>query len=123
MPVHSDQSADQSAHQSADRAAGPADAATAAEIPAQRPAGELVSEPEGSLPGLDSEPGPGLTGERIDRLLARLAQDERAPVPTAYLGPLATLHGRASGLLLAGVLTVLLLAGGLLALYVLGRLI
>jgi hypothetical protein len=68
-------------------------------------------------------PPSNLNPERVDQLLERLAAAETRPDPRSQLGVLANLHGRAGGLLLAGVLGLILLAGGMLSLYLLGSLI
>lgn len=67
-----------------------------------------------------AEPAAGLTPERIDTLLERLAADESRYATTLHLGPVSLPPGRGGALLLAGAGGLVLLAGALLALYVLG---
>lgn len=85
-----------------------------------RPVEEMTAEPELEL---TDEPTDEPADERIDQLLERLAASEASHDPAAHLGALAGLHGKGGGLALAGVLGLILLAGGMLALYVLGTLI
>jgi hypothetical protein len=64
-----------------------------------------------------------LTAERIDSLLAKLAADETRPAKELRIGPFVLPAGRGSAVLLAAGAGLVLLAAGVLALYVLGAVV
>ena len=76
-----------------------------------------------SRPPAEPDPAAELTPERLHALLARLEAAESDVEPGVRLGKLALPGGRGQAALLAGAGGLVLLAAGLLALYILGSMV